>query len=658
MNSCYIISLSLSSSFFLVFVQNFGTAAAATYLNLSCPHSSLFTPNSTYDSNLNTLLSTLSSAATNSTNGFANATAGQNPPDRAYGLFLCRGDVNTSTCNDCVATAKRSILRKCQNQRFAVIWYDECMLRYDNRSIFSAMDLRPTLMMQNVANITDPTGFAQVLAKTVDKIATRGSNGGSGKKFAVEEVNLTNLRKLFTLAQCTPDLTALDCDRCLRAMISNLPKGRQGGRSYTLSCSVRFEVYPFYDVAAPAPSPSHLPPSPTAAPDPEIRPKGKSNKSIVLTITVTISLGGVVVLLSLICWVLRRKGKKMFEVIKGKSGAKELTTVESLQFDLATIQAATNYFSQENKLGEGGFGEVFQGRLRNGQQVAVKRLSQRSKQGDGEFKNEILLVAKLQHVNLVRLLGFCLEGAEKLLVYEFVPNKSLDYFLFDPEKRRQLDWPLRYKIVFGIARGMLYLHEDSRLRIIHRDLKCGNILLDSEMNPKIADFGMARIFEVDQTQASTNKIVGTFGYMSPEYAMHGEFSVKSDVYSFGILLLEIICGKKNNLYQDEYLAGYAWNQWRDGTPLKVLDPAIVDSNSRDQVLRCLHICLLCIQEDPAVRPTMTTVVLLLSSNSITPPSPQHPAFFVQMKGPESDQSTRRIMPFSINDMSLTELYPR
>ncbi|XP_039156116.1 cysteine-rich receptor-like protein kinase 10 [Eucalyptus grandis] len=148
------------------------------------------------------------------------------------------------------------------------------------------------------------------------------------------------------------------------------------------------------------------------------------------------------------------------------------------------------------------------------------------------------------------------------------------------------------------------------------------------------------------------------GYMSPEYAMHGEFSVKSDVYSFGILLLEIICGKKNNLYQDEYLAGYAWNQWRDGTPLKVLDPAIVDSNSRDQVLRCLHICLLCIQEDPAIRPTMTTVVLLLSSNSITPPSPQHPAFFVQMKGLESDQSTRRTMPLSINGVSLTELCPR
>ncbi|XP_018717112.2 cysteine-rich receptor-like protein kinase 25 [Eucalyptus grandis] len=510
MNSCYTICLSLSlslslssSSFFFVFVQNFGTAAAASYLNFFCPRNSLFTPNSTYESKLNTLLSSLSSAATNSTYGFANATAGQTPPDRAYGLFLCRGDVSNSTCNECVATAKQRILRRCPNQRLSVIWYDECMLRHDNSSFFSAMDLRPALMVQHSGNITDPTALAQVLAKTLDKIATRASNG-TGKKFAVEEVIMTSLRRLYTLAQCTPDLTALDCNSCLRAMISNLPKGRKGGRSFTLSCSVRFEEYPFYN--APAPPPSYLPPSPApTSAAPEIRPKGKSNKFTVIIIAVTIPLGSVMVLLSLICCVLRRKGKKMFEVIKGKNGAKELTAVESLQFDLATIQAATNYFSHENKLGEGGFGEVFQGRLPNGQQVAVKRLSQRSKQGDGEFKNEILLVAKLQHINLVRLLGFCLEGEEKLLVYEFVPNKSLDYFLFDPQKRRQLDWPLRYKIIFGIARGMLYLHEDSRLRIIHRDLKCSNILLDSEINPKISDFGMARIFGVNQTQASTNK---------------------------------------------------------------------------------------------------------------------------------------------------------
>ncbi|XP_039169879.1 cysteine-rich receptor-like protein kinase 10 [Eucalyptus grandis] len=353
----------------------------------------------------------------------------------------------------------------------------------------------------------------------------------------------------------------------------------------------------------------------------------------------------------------------------GISGASELTTMESLQFDFTTIQAATNDFSPENKLGEGGFGEVFQGRLPNGQQTAVKRLSQSSRQGDEEFKNEVLLVAKLQHRNLVRLLGFCLEGREKLLAYEFVPNKSLDFFLFDPQKSGQLNWPLRYKIISGIARGLLYLHEDSRLRIIHRDLKCSNILLDSEMNPKISDFGMARIFGGDQTQASTNKIVGTFGYMSPEYAMHGEFSVKSDVYSFGILLLEIICGKKNNFYHqlDGVNTLLAWNQWRDGTPLKVLDLAIMDSYSKDEVLRCLHICLLCIQEDPAIRPTMATVVLMLSNNYFNPPSPRHPAFFVRsrsrglsipMKELQSNQSTSSTMPLSTNGMSITEFYPR
>ncbi|KAL3740570.1 hypothetical protein ACJRO7_021791 [Eucalyptus globulus] len=625
MSSCFTIflSLSFSSFFFFVFVQNFSAEAAPTYLEHFCARISFFIPNSTYESNLNTVLSSLSSNATTSTNGFATATAGQDRPDQAHGLFLCRGDVSISTCSDCVATGKRDVLRLCGLQRVATIWYDECMLRYDNRSFFSSFETKPSFTTPNTTNVTDPTRFAQVLGQTMDNINRRAPNGGSGKKFAVEEANLTSLQKLYTLAQCTPDLTPFDCNRCLRDMISNFTQDKQGGRSFTLVCGVRFELFPFYNasaMAAPVPPPSRLP----LPPAPETRPKRKSNKSTVITITTTISVGGFIIILFLTCWMLQRKGKRMHEVFKVKGDENELTTVESLQFDLATIQSATNDFSPENKLGEGGFGEVFQGKLPNGQQIAVKRLSQSSRQGDDEFKNEVLLVAKLQHKNLVRLLGFCLEGDEKLLAYEFVPNKSLDYFLFD-----------------------------------------------SEMNPKISDFGMARIFGVDQTQASTNKIVGTFGYMSPEYAMHGRFSVKSDVYSFGILLLEIICGKKNGFYDQfdggEYLARYAWNQWRDGTPLKVLDPAIMDSNSRDQVLRCLHICLLCIQEDPAIRPTMATVVLMLSSNSITPPSPRHPAFFVQskarglgipMEGLGSDQSTSRIKLLSNNNLSLTELYPR
>ncbi|XP_030474137.2 putative cysteine-rich receptor-like protein kinase 9 [Syzygium oleosum] len=276
MNSGFTIPLSLSfcSFFFFVFVQNFSTEAAPTYLNHSCPHVFLFTPNSTYESNLNTLLSSLSSAATISTNGFANATAGQNPPDRAYGLFLCRGDVDTSTCSNCVATGKQDILRICRNQGASVIWYDECMLRYANKSFFSAMEQVPNLLMQNVANITDPTRFKQLLGRTVDDVATRASNGGSGKKFAVKEANFTNLQKLYTLAQCTPDLTASDCNRCLRTMISTLPQERQGGRRYTMSCSVRFEVYPFYSASAmvaPAPAPAPPPSQPPPLPPPLTR---------------------------------------------------------------------------------------------------------------------------------------------------------------------------------------------------------------------------------------------------------------------------------------------------------------------------------------------------------------------------------------------------
>ncbi|KAL0012410.1 hypothetical protein SO802_007518 [Lithocarpus litseifolius] len=192
-----------------------------------------------------------------------------------------------------------------------------------------------------------------------------------------------------------------------------------------------------------------------------------------------------------------------------KAALEGIKNVESSQFHFSTIRAATNNFTDENILGKGGFGIVFKGNLLNGQEIAVKRLSRNSQQGDFEFKNEVLLVAKLQHRNLVRLLGFCLEGNERLLIYEFVPNRSLDYYIFDPMKCAHINWERRYKIIKGIARGLLYLHEDSRLRIIHRDLKASNILLDAEMNSKISDFGMARMFVLDQTEGNTNRIVGT-----------------------------------------------------------------------------------------------------------------------------------------------------
>ncbi|CAL9098291.1 unnamed protein product [Musa textilis] len=326
--------------------------------------------------------------------------------------------------------------------------------------------------------------------------------------------------------------------------------------------------------------------------------------------------------------------------------------LDSQQYDIDIIKAATNYFDHENKLGEGGFGPVYKGRFADGQVIAVKRLSERSGQGTKEFKNEVEVISRLQHRNLVMLLGYCIHGEEKLLVYEFMPNKSLDFFLFDARNSRTLDWRKRYSIIEGVARGLVYLHRDSRLRIIHRDLKTSNILLDEQFNPKISDFGMARIFGGDQIQETTKRVVGTIGYMSPEYAMGGKFSEKSDVFSFGVLLLEILSGKKNNYYLNDDgdesigLLGFAWRLWEEHRILELVDPSLGDSCHSSQVMGCIKLGLLCVQEFPADRSTMSMVVSLLSSDAGDLPAPKPVAFFGTRGTLES---------CSVNDVTNTEI---
>ncbi|KAM5588522.1 G-type lectin S-receptor-like serine/threonine-protein kinase RKS1 [Rosa sericea] len=319
----------------------------------------------------------------------------------------------------------------------------------------------------------------------------------------------------------------------------------------------------------------------------------KSNDSLSKKEKLAISLLSVLalfLLVFLVYWLLRmkRKGKRRRDEYSFSSFTESTGGMEPDEssissdlpfFDLTTIAAATDNFSLANKLGTGGFGSVYKGVLFNGKEIAVKRLSKTSGQGIKEFKNEVLLIAKLQHRNLVRILGCCVQDEEKMLIYEYLPNKGLDFFIFNETNRALLDWTRRFEIIHGITRGIIYLHQDSRLRIIHRDLKASNVLLDATMNPKIADFGMAKIFKGDQNEANTKRVVGTYGYMSPEYAMRGRFSVKSDVYSYGVLLIEIITGRKNNgFYHEEHpdsnLVGHVWNLWSEGKVLQIVDSSI------------------------------------------------------------------------------------
>ncbi|XP_048550303.1 G-type lectin S-receptor-like serine/threonine-protein kinase B120 isoform X3 [Triticum urartu] len=395
----------------------------------------------------------------------------------------------------------------------------------------------------------------------------------------------------------------------------------------------------------------------------------KKQKSVVLKITLPVVSSLLIVICAWLVWICnlggKQKNKKNWKkVMSGTSSTSVELHDGNLKYPFISfkeIVLATNNFSNSNMLGHGGFGNVYKGTLEDGTKIAVKRLSKGSGQGVMEFRNEVILIAKLQHQNLVRLLGFCIHGDEKLLIYEYLPNKSLDAMLFaDATRKSMLDWPMRFEIIKGVARGLLYLHQDSRLKIIHRDLKASNILLDAEMSPKISDFGMARIFGGNQQQENTNRVVGTYGYMSPEYVLKGVFSVKSDVYSFGVLLLEIVSGSKISsvhLKADfSSIIAYAWSLWKDGNTQDFVDSSIVGSCSLNETSRCIHIGLLCVQGSPNARPLVSSIVSFLDNGDISLPTPKEPMYFAE-DNYGTDGAAENTAK-SANNMSITVLEGR
>ncbi|XP_047156254.1 cysteine-rich receptor-like protein kinase 10 isoform X2 [Vigna umbellata] len=589
-------------------------AKAQIFMGSNCQNTSPEPLSSAYQANLDKILAWMSSDAATS-KGYNHTRIGIDTP--VYGQYECRGDVAENFCQFCVSFASREAPKRCPNRVSAIVWYEYCMLRYSNESFFGKILTHPTwhgLGTKNVSNMEEVRRGEGFVKSMITK-ATQETN----HLYYLGSFNLSSTQKRFGMVHCGRDLSNESCRQCLEALLEQTQKCCEqniGWFIWSGTCMIRYDDQMFYRLSNQT---SSLPPS-----------NDETD------------------------WF---RPSSFHKIQTEESWSAELPIIP-----LTTILQSTDNFSEACKLGEGGFGTVYKGILGDGTQIAVKRLSKFSGQGSEEFNNEVLFIANLQHRNLVRLLACCLDENESILVYEYLPNKSLDFHLFDDEKRKQFDWKLRLRIINGIAKGILYLHEDSRVTVIHRDLKASNVLLDHVMNPKISDFGLARAFEIGQKQAKTKRVMGTYGYMAPEYVMQGLFSVKSDVFSFGVLVLEIIYGRKNNgLYMSEHgqtLLLYAWRTWGAGKCLETIDPMLEKSFLGSEVERCIHIGLLCVQEDAKDRPTMSQVVLMLASDTMILPKPKHPAFSIGIMASEEVYTSKSSKNVSNNDLTVSVSLPR
>ncbi|PIA27347.1 hypothetical protein AQUCO_07900001v1 [Aquilegia coerulea] len=559
-------------------------------------------------------------------------------PDAVYAMVQCRNYLNSSDCLACFDAAEALLRSSCALDGGGRVFYDGCFLRYESIGFADQM-----LSNDNVRLCGDDviTQGATTFARTVDEIlsdivaATPKING----YFAASSRHGGGTIA-YAVAQCPERISPTACSDCLidsyKKINSCLPQSE--GRASDHGCFLRYSNTTFFNGYKETDLSLFL-------------KKGGSREAFIGAMVGGASFVLFVIMFTIWFQFLRKKPATEGDILV----ATELRGPINYNYkDLAT---ATKYFNEQNKLGQGGFGDVYKGTLANGKVIAVKRLAiGQSIRAEAEFESEVKLISNVQHRNLSRLLGYCNKRQEQLLVYEYMANTSLDKFLFG-NKSGTLNWKQRFDIIVGTSRGLAYLHEEFHIRIIHRDIKSSNILLDDHFLPRIADFGLARLLPEDQTHINT-RFAGTLGYTAPEYAINGQLSSKVDTYSYGVVVLEIISGRRSNDCQlepiTEYLLELAWRLYEEDKLMDLVDGSLDENEySTEEMKKVIGIALLCTQSSVA-RPSMSEVVSLLTSKGFNDYRPTRPAFIDANTRVPSDSSITPVSWTSNATIAITE----
>ncbi|XP_057769300.1 cysteine-rich receptor-like protein kinase 42 isoform X4 [Salvia miltiorrhiza] len=520
-----------------------------------------------------------------------------------YTLAQCHADLSRDDCLQCYA-ASRTRLPRCLPAAGGRIFLDGCFLRYDSYAFFNESvdpDSDAVNCNSTAPNSTLPEAeFRRRVVEVIDNVTA-----GAGRFAAV------GIGGAFGLAECWNTVGAEGCKACLAKANSEIRRclPSSEGRALNAGCYLRYSTQKFFSNQS----------------DASNRDSGVSRRGVIVAIAFSVVAFCMLCLFGGHAAYRRWNRRKQERYNLGKISYSY--NKSSLNYKYETLEKATDYFDPSRKLGQGGAGSVYRGTLPDGKTVAVKRLFFSTRQWVDEFFNEVNLISGIEHKNLVKLLGCSIEGPESLLVYEYVPNQSLEVCLFDKNRAKILNWKERYNVVVGTAEGIAFLHGGTEFRIIHRDIKSSNVLLDENLDAKIADFGLARNFAADKTHLSTG-IAGTLGYMAPEYIVKGQLTEKADVYSYGVLVLEIVCGRKNNAFVEDSgsLLQTVWKLFKTDRLAESVDPSLEGDFPPTEASKVLKIGLLCAQASMAQRPSMADVVRMLTDENCEIPEPKQPPF--------------------------------